>query len=151
MMRERKGYEPVAIKIYLRDKSIIINEVSLLAYDKRTNKVLAVGEEVSKLLQNTSEDILVVCPLKYGIIADFNLSVVMFQKLIYNAIGKKSFRRPKIAVCVPIELTQVEEKAFTETFFRMGRKVLVLQKAADQGFHQIPKGYQIIVEIVPNN
>lgn len=85
-----------------------------------TKSVVAVGEETRKIEENNNQDILIMCPLRWGVIADLHgTSVKMFEYLIQKALGHKLIFRPKpkIVVCIPKDTTEVEKKAFSDAFY----------------------------------
>lgn len=151
-MENRKGYEPVHILIYIREKGLVLQEISLLTFDKNTNKIIAVGEESKKYQDSNDQNRITTCPLRWGVIADFETSVKMFQYFLKKAMGPKSIfsRKPKIAVCIPKDTTQVENKAFTETFYQIGAKEVFLSEfTIEETLSIIPSDVKIIVAIVP--
>lgn len=128
----RKGYEPVTIKIYIRDKGIVLEEPSLIAFDKNTGKVLGVGEETNNIVDKDNQEILIVCPLRWGVIADYTATVKMFKAMIQKAVGHKlQYRRkPNIVVCIPKDTTEVERRAFEEAFYQIRAKKLFLSEVS---------------------
>ncbi|MFA9376552.1 MAG: rod shape-determining protein [Lachnotalea sp.] len=148
----KKGYEPVTIVIYNRNNDARLNEISLLAIEKNTNKVISVGEEARKYIDDDIKDISVVCPLRGGIVADYTISVKMFQYFIAKALGHRSIfsQKPKIAVCVPVELTEIEKIAFRDSFYQAGAKdVLINEIPFEKGIETITSDYKVIVGIIP--
>lgn len=149
----KKRYEPATIIIYNRNEDTRLNEISLLAFEKSTNKVIAIGEEAIKYKDDDIKDISVVCPLREGIVADYTISVKMFQYFVTKALGHKSIfsQKPKIAVCIPVELTEVEEIAFRDSFYQAGAKdVLINEIPFEKGIETISADYTIVVGIIPN-
>lgn len=115
----KKGYAPIAIRIYSREKELLLEDEVLCAWDTRTSKIIAVGKEA---LQYTEDAyIMVACPTKFGVVAEFDL----FRKVMLVFINKlktRAYLKPKMAVCVPANLTEVEQKAFMESFEPYVRK-----------------------------
>ena len=115
----KKGYAPIAIRIYSREKELLLEDEVLCAWDTRTSKIIAVGKAA---LQYTEDAyIMVACPTKFGVVAEFDL----FRKVMLAFINKlkpKAYLKPKMAVCVPANLTEVEQKAFMEIFEPYVRK-----------------------------
>lgn len=148
-IEKRKGHVPVSIIIYDRKKNTVIKEVSLLAYDKQTSKVIAAGKEAERFSDSTQEDICVVCPLKNGFVADYMIAQKMFQSMLKKTSAFQSLLKPKIAVCVPGEVTEVERKAFQDCFYQSGAKeVSFYGDSAENIKQQLPASYPVIVEIV---
>lgn len=149
-------YEPVTVIVYIKDKDIMLKEVSLLAYNENSQKIEAVGEEAKKWLEYTDikENIMVECPLKQGTIANYLVAVKMFEYFVYKALGRKKksyFFKPKIAFCTSKELTQVEQKAFSDMFYNIGaKKILIVEQSFESAINIIPSEYQIIVGITEN-
>ncbi len=119
--------------IYLKGKGIIVNEPSIVAYNNRTNKIVAVGLEAKKMLSRTPMHINAFKPINYGVIADFDMA----KKMILQFLKDKnitSFFLSKALVSVPTNLTEVERKSFQDLFKEIGiGKVYVLEKPLAAG------------------
>ncbi len=101
-------------------KGIIINEPSYVAYDNRTEEIIAIGSEAKKLMGKTASNISVVRPLRDGVIGDFELTLAMLNYFVRQAINKSMFVRPKVIVCIPCGVTQVEHSALENALFEVG-------------------------------
>ena len=101
-------------------KGIIINEPSYVAYDNRTEEIIAIGSEAKKLVGKTAQNISVVRPLRDGVIGDFELTLAMLNYFVRQAINKSMFVRPKVIVCIPCGVTQVEHSALENALFEVG-------------------------------
>ena len=101
-------------------KGIIINEPSYVAYDNRTEEIIAIGSEAKKLVGKTAQTISVVRPLRDGVIGDFELTLAMLNYFVRQAINKGMFIRPKVIVCIPCGVTQVEHSALENALFEVG-------------------------------
>ncbi len=101
-------------------KGIIINEPSYVAYDNRTEEIIAIGGEAKKLVGKTAPNISVVRPLRDGVISDFELTLAMLNYFVRQAIKKGMFVRPKVVVCIPYGVTQVEHSALENALFEVG-------------------------------
>ena len=101
-------------------KGIIINEPSYVAYDNRTEEIIAIGNEARKLMGKTAPNISVVRPLRDGVIGDFELTLAMLNYFVRQAINKGMFVRPKVIVCIPCGVTQVEYSALENALFEVG-------------------------------
>lgn len=147
--RKFKHYDPCSIVIYNRRREILLEEPSLIAVDVEAGMVKAVGRE-AQFVQDQGETLMVTSPLRGGAVADFDLTKAMFEAFLKKiASGPRIFSRPKIAVCAPIDMTQVEERALREACLIAGAKgVLVFEERVDSAWEQIPPSYKIIIEIV---
>ena len=108
--------------IYVKGKGIVMEEPSIVAIDKETNKVLAVGREAKKMVGRTPENIVAVRPLKDGVIADFEITEKMLRYFIQRVHRNVAFARPRIVICVPSGITPVEKKAVVETTEQAGAR-----------------------------
>ena len=100
-----------SVLIYIRGEGIVLQEPSVVAIERSNNNVIAVGQKAKEMIGKAPPNIKVVRPLKDGVISNYNITEIMLKYFIKKAIGKQSSRRPKIAICVPSEVTEVEKKA----------------------------------------
>jgi rod shape-determining protein MreB len=107
-------------------QKIILNEPSVLAVEKGTKKVLAVGSEAKRMSGKTPDSIVIIKPLSEGVIADFNTTTTMIKYFINKVFGKFQLFRPEIMICVPIDCTEVEKKAVLEAAISAGAKTAYL-------------------------
>ncbi|MCD8197916.1 MAG: rod shape-determining protein MreB [Lachnospiraceae bacterium] len=118
-----------SILVYIRGKGVVLKEPSVVAFDRDTNKIKAIGEEARLMLGRTPGNIVAVRPLRQGVIADFTVTEKMIEHFIRKAVGKKTFRKPKIAVCIPSGATEVEKKAVEDATFQAGaREVFIIEE-----------------------
>ncbi len=110
--------------VYMRGKGIILIEPSVVAIQKDTGRVLAVGEEAKKMIGRTPGNIVAIRPMKDGVIADFDVTHTMIRYFINKALKKSVnyFNRPRVVVCVPAGVTTVEERAVKEATIQAGAK-----------------------------
>lgn len=109
--------------VHINGKGIILTEPSVVAIDQKDRKVLAVGNQADLMLGRTPENIVAVRPLKDGVIADFEITRSMIRQLIKRAVGNKiSFLKPRVIVCVPVGVTDVEKRAVEEAVIMSGAK-----------------------------
>jgi rod shape-determining protein MreB len=101
--------------VYVRGRGIVINEPSVVAIEKKTGKVLAVGIEAKKMLGRTPGNIVAIRPMKDGVIADFEIAEKMLRHFIVKAHNRSTFVRPRIVICVPSRITQVEKRAVRDS------------------------------------
>ncbi len=113
--------------VNLGGRGIIVREPSVVAIDSNDKKVLAVGNQADEMLGRTPENILAIRPLKDGVIADFEITRAMIRNLIKRAVGNKmSFVKPRVIVCVPVGVTEVERRAVEEAVILSGAKSVYL-------------------------
>ena len=115
------------VLIYIKGQGIVLNEPSVVAMDSETKKVLAVGTEAREMLGRTPGRVQAIRPMKDGVIADFNVTEVMLNHFIRKVIGKSLFSRPRILICCPSNITQVEKNAIKEAAERTGAKKVFLE------------------------
>ncbi len=110
--RENIGIDlgTTSILVYVEKKGIVLSEPSVVALDRNTNKILAVGEEARQMLGRTPGNIIAIKPLKDGVISDYEVTEKMLKYFIKKSIGTSLFK-PKIIVCVPSGVTEVEKRA----------------------------------------
>lgn len=118
-----------SILVYIRGKGVVLKEPSVVAFDRDTNRIKAIGEEARLMLGRTPGNIVAVRPLRQGVISDFTVTEKMLDHFIKKAVGKKTFRKPKIAVCVPSGVTEVEKKAVEDATYQAGaREVFIIEE-----------------------
>ena len=114
------------VLIYLKGKGIVLNEPSIVVIDTETKRVIAVGEEAKEMLGKTPGKIKAIKPMKDGVIADFELTEIMLNEFIKKAKARRVISRPRILICCPTNITQVEKNALREAAERTGaRKVYI--------------------------
>jgi rod shape-determining protein MreB and related proteins len=104
--------------IYMKGKGIVISEPSMVAVNKITGKVEAVGTEAKEMLGRTPGHIVAIRPMKDGVIADFEITEKMLLHFIRKAHNRKTLVRPRIIIGVPSEITQVEKRAVKDSALR---------------------------------
>lgn len=110
------------ILVYVKGKGIVINEPSVVAINTQTKEVLAVGEDAKNMIGRTPGNIVAIRPLSDGVIADFDVTQTMLKHFIKKARGKSSLFRPRIVVCVPSGVTEVEKRAVEEAAMQAGAR-----------------------------
>ena len=108
--------------IFMKGKGIIMREPSVVAVDTRNDTVRCVGREAKEVIGRTPGSIVAVRPLKDGVIADFDITAAMLQQFIGKAIKTTIFSRPRIVICIPYGVTDVERRAVKEAAFKAGAK-----------------------------
>ena len=104
--------------VYARGRGIVVNEPSIVAINKKTNKVAAVGHEAKEMLGRTPGNIVAIKPMKDGVIADFDVTEEMLKYFIRKAHNRNHLLSPRIVICIPSEITQVEKRAVRESALR---------------------------------
>jgi len=121
-----------SILVYVKGKGIVLKEPSVVAIDKNTNTVLAVGEDARKMLGRTPGNIVAIRPMKEGVISDYDVTEKMLKYFIAKILGKSSpfnFLKPQIMVCVPSGVTEVEKRAVIDATMEAGaRKVFLIEE-----------------------
>lgn len=114
--------------VHLKGKGIVIREPSVVAIDKYTGRVVAVGIEAKEMLGRTPENLEAIRPLKDGVIADFTATRMMLKYLVGKACQRYMFARPRVVVCVPSGVTEVEERAVEEATLNAGAREAYLME-----------------------
>lgn len=108
--------------VYVKGKGIVVREPSVIAVNKDTNEILAVGDEAKLMLGRTPGNIVAIRPMKDGVIADYTYTQHMLKYFIQKACGSKSIIKPKIIVCIPSCITEVEKRAIEDSVMHAGAK-----------------------------
>lgn len=115
--------------VYLRGKGIIMREPSVVAVDTKTDEVRSVGHEAKAVIGRTPGSIMAVRPLKDGVIADFDITANMLARFIKKVCGNSMFFRPRVVICIPSGVTEVERRAVKEAALKAGaRQVSVIEE-----------------------
>lgn len=118
-----------SVLVYIKGKGVVLKEPSVVAIDRDTDKIKAVGEEARLMIGRTPGNIVAVRPLKQGVISDYSVTEQMIRYFIQKAVGKRSYKKPRICVCIPSGATEVETKAVQDAAFRAGaREVFVVEE-----------------------
>ena len=118
-----------SVLVYIKGKGVVLKEPSVVAIDRDTDKIKAVGEEARLMIGRTPGNIVAVRPLKQGVISDYSVTEQMIRYFIQKAVGKRSYKKPRICVCIPSGATEVETKAVQDVAFQAGaREVFVVEE-----------------------
>ena len=119
-----------SILVYVKGKGVVLKEPSVVAYDRDTEQIMAIGEEARLMLGRTPGNIIAVRPLRQGVISDYKTTEKMLKYFIQKAVGKSFFgRRPRISVCVPSGVTDVEKRAVEDATYQAGaRDVYIIEE-----------------------
>ena len=108
------------ILVYLKGSGIVLREPSVVAIDRNTNKILAIGEEAKTMLGRTPGNIVAIRPLREGVIADYDMTQSMLENVIQRVAGKSLFFKPRVVICIPSGVTTVEKRAVLEAAIQSG-------------------------------
>ncbi|HSH34861.1 rod shape-determining protein [Schnuerera sp.] len=108
--------------VYIKGKDIVIREPSVVAIQTNTKQVLAVGEEAKKMIGRTPGNIVAIRPLRDGVIADFDITQSMLKYFIKRSMQRRSLFQPRVVVCVPSGVTEVEKRAVEEAAIHAGAR-----------------------------
>jgi len=108
-----------SVLVYVKGKGIVLNEPSVVALDRTTNKVTKVGEEAQRMLGRTPGNIVAIRPLRDGVISDYEITEKMLKHFLKKVCGKRIFK-PRVVVCVPSGVTEVEERAVIDAAEQAG-------------------------------
>ena len=109
-----------SVLVYIKNKGIVLQEPSVVAIDTNSDKVLAVGSEARRMLGRTPGNIVAIRPLKDGVISDYEVTERMLRYFINKTCGRRRFFKPKIIVCVPSGVTEVEKRAVIDATLDAG-------------------------------
>lgn len=110
------------VLVYIKGKGIILKEPSVVAINRNTNEVLAVGEEARKMIGRTPGNIVAIRPMRDGVISDYDMTEKMLKHFIQKACGKRRMSTPRVVICVPCEATEVEKRAVKDAAINAGAK-----------------------------
>lgn len=110
------------VLVYIKGRGIVLREPSVVAIDRDTNTVLAVGEEARRMLGRTPGNIIAIRPLREGVIADYDTTETMLRHFIRKVVPKNFFFKPRIMVCIPSGVTTVEKRAVLQAAVQAGAK-----------------------------
>ncbi|NLD10568.1 MAG: rod shape-determining protein MreB [Clostridiales bacterium] len=116
------------VLVYIKGKGIVLNEPSVVAVNKDTDEILAIGEEARQMLGRTPANIVAAKPLKDGVISDYDITERMLKYFIRKTCGSGRFFKPRIMVCVPSGVTEVEKRAVREAATQAGGKEVYLME-----------------------
>ena len=116
------------VLVHVKGQGIVLNEPSVVAIDRNTNRVLAVGEEARKMVGRTPGNIVAIRPLKNGVIADFDVTEAMLKHFLNKLKVKGFLSKPRILICCPTNITSVEQKAISQAAEKSGGKKIYLEE-----------------------
>lgn len=108
--------------VYSTGKGLVLNEPSIVVYDKNTEKIRAIGEEARMMEERITSDMEIIRPIRQGVIVDYTVMEKMLKYFISRAMGRRAFRKPRISICVPSGITEIERKAVEEATYQAGAR-----------------------------
>lgn len=118
-----------SVLVYVKGKGVILKEPSVVAYDRDSNSIKAIGEEARLMLGRTPGNVVAVRPLRQGVISDYTVTEKMIKYFVQKAMGRRTFSKPRISICVPSGVTEVERKAVEEATYAAGaREVRLIEE-----------------------
>ncbi|MCL1845440.1 MAG: rod shape-determining protein [Defluviitaleaceae bacterium] len=118
-----------SILVYIKGQGTVLKEPSVVAIDKNNDKILAVGEEARSMLGRTPGNIIAIRPMREGVISDYHITEKMLKYFINKAVGRPLMRKPRIAICVPSNVTEVERRAVEDAAIQAGaRQVYIIEE-----------------------
>lgn len=112
--------------VYSTGKGIVLQEPSVVVYDKNTEKIRAIGEEARQMASHANSNMEVIWPVRQGVIVDYNVLEKMLKFFVAKAMGPRAFRKPRISICVPSGITEIERKAVEEATYQAGARRVYL-------------------------
>ena len=109
------------VLVYVKGSGIVIKEPSVVAIDKNTDRIIKVGREAQRMLGRTPGNITAIRPLRDGVISQYEITLKMIQYFIKKACGTMIFK-PRVIICVPSGITEVEERAVVDAATQAGAK-----------------------------
>ncbi len=114
-----------SVLIYIKGQGIVLNEPSVVAMDKNTGKLLKVGADAQAMLGRTPGNIVAIRPLRDGVISDYDMTERMLKEFIHKVNGFQLFK-PRVIICVPSGITEVEERAVIDAGIQAGARSVYL-------------------------
>ena len=112
--------------VFMKGVGTIINEPSVVAVERRTGRIVAIGRDAKKMLGRTPENIVAIRPMRDGVIADFEIAEKMLSHFLKKAHHRNAFVRPRVTICVPSRITQVEQRAVRDSAELAGAREVYL-------------------------
>lgn len=118
-----------SVLVYVKGRGIVLREPSVVAIEKATGQLLAVGEDARRMLGRTPGNIVAIRPLKDGVISDYRYTEMMLNHFLNKVLGKRLFFKPRVMVCIPSGVTEVERRSVEEATLHAGaRKTATIEE-----------------------
>ncbi len=111
-----------SVLVYVRGRGVVLKEPAVVAFDRDTNTIKAIGEEARHMLGRTPGNVVAIRPLRAGVISDYTVTENMIRYFMQKAMGHRTFRKPEISICIPSGATEVEQKAVEEAAYAAGAR-----------------------------
>ncbi|MCD6364105.1 MAG: rod shape-determining protein [Synergistetes bacterium] len=108
--------------VYVKREGIVLSEPSVVAIQKASKEIIAVGEEAKRMIGKTPQDIQAVKPMRDGVIADFEVTKMMLRYFMSRVHGRKGMFKPRVVICVPAGVTEVERRAVVDAALQAGAR-----------------------------
>ena len=118
-----------SILVYIKGKGIVLKEPTVVAYDRDSQEIVAIGEEARKMIGRTPGNITAVRPMRQGVISDYIVTEKMLKYFITKAMERRTLRKPRISICIPTGATEVEKRAVEDATYKAGaREVTIIEE-----------------------
>ncbi len=111
-----------SVLVYVKGKGVVLKEPSVVAFDRDTNAVKAIGEEARLMIGRTPGNIVAVRPLRQGVISDYTVTEKMIKYFVQKSMGRRTLKKPRISICVPSGVTEVEKNAVEQATYAAGAR-----------------------------
>lgn len=111
-----------SVLVYVKGKGVVLKEPSVVAFDRDSNVVKAIGEEARLMIGRTPGNIVAVRPLRQGVISDYTVTEKMIKYFVQKSIGRRTLKKPRISICVPSGVTEVEKNAVEQATYAAGAR-----------------------------
>ena len=112
--------------VYSTCKGLVLKEPSVVVYDKDSEKIRAIGEEARQMAGHLTSNMELIRPIRQGVIVDYVVLEKMLKYFIAKAMGRRAFRKPRISICVPSGITEIERRAVEEATYQAGAREVFL-------------------------
>ena len=139
-----------SVLVYVKGQGIVLREPSVVAIDRFTGKMLAIGDEARRMIGRTPGNIVAIRPLKDGVISNFDVTERMLRYFLNKVIGRKLFFKPRVVVCVPSGVTEIEERNVINAAIEAGaRRVFLIEEPLAAGLGaglnlKDPNGHMVV-------
>ena len=118
-----------SILVYIKGKGIVLKEPTVVAYDRDSQEIVAIGEEARKMIGRTPGNITAVRPLRQGVVSDYIVTEKMLKYFITKAMERRTLRKPRVSICIPTGATEVEKRAVEDATYKAGaREVTIIEE-----------------------
>ena len=115
-----------SVLVFIKGKGVVLKEPSVVAIDRNTKEIKAIGEEARRMLGRTPGNMIAVRPLQKGVVSDYTVTEKMMKYFVQKSLGRRMLKKPRISICVPCQVTEVEKKAVEEAAYAAGAREVCL-------------------------